>query len=269
MRKGSVPTISFVLGKPVRPDTVFPEVFSRLRAKKMAVEVHVPGDEAGTPRPVDAATLVVQRGLHPDLLRPVRELEIAGVRCCNRARSTTLLANRMRTNDLLRGYDLPVPWSIQLAEWGAVLRVADQKPVAVKASDGQAGRGSGVLLARDGRLPADAPFDGPYIVQDFIDGGDRVYKLYVAGADVRGLLKPSDPARQRRGAGVPFDVDQQLAGLAAGAGQVLELDIYGVDVLYGPEGPVIVDVNPFPGFRGVPDGPRIIADHLASLAVAA
>ncbi|MBG6191119.1 glutathione synthase/RimK-type ligase-like ATP-grasp enzyme [Arthrobacter sp. CAN_A212] len=42
----------------------------------------------------------------------------------------------------------------------------------------------------------------------------------------------------------------------------LALQIFGVDFLMGEAGPVIVDVNPFPGFRGVGEGPAMIAEHL-------
>jgi ribosomal protein S6--L-glutamate ligase len=264
MASYSAPTIGFVLGKPVRPDTIFPEVFDRLQAMRIPVSVHVAGNDAGIADSVDAADLVVQRGLKAEMLRPVRDVEIAGKRCCNRVRATSLLTNRKRTNDLLSSNDLPVPSTVQLAEWESVVRVADGKPVAIKAADGRAGRGRGVLLAPDGRLPAAPPFDGPYVVQEFIEGGEIVYKLYVAGVQVRGLLKPS--TLNGRDAGTPFQVDEALADLAVAAGRALELDIFGIDVLYGPDGPAIVDVNPFPGFRGVPDGPRLIADHLAELA---
>ncbi len=45
-------------------------------------------------------------------------------------------------------------------------------------------------------------------------------------------------------------------------GGTLHLDIYGVDVVEGPDGPVLVDVNAFPSCRGVPGAARAIAGVL-------
>ncbi len=62
--------------------------------------------------------------------------------------------------------------------------------------------------------------------------------------------------------GIPFAPDAELTTLAQRVGEVVGLELYGVDVLLGEAGPVVVDVNPFPGFRGVADAPRLIAEHL-------
>lgn len=121
-------------------------------------------------------------------------------------------------------------------------------------------------MAKDGRLPASVPFPGPYIVQDYIETDGSIHKLYVAGTQVRGLLKPSMLAQQSDTRVTPFDVNADLALLARRTGDALGLDIFGFDVLYGRDGPVLIDVNPFPGFRGVSDAARLIANHIASLA---
>jgi ribosomal protein S6--L-glutamate ligase len=65
----------------------------------------------------------------------------------------------------------------------------------------------------------------------------------------------------------PFDVEKHLALLAIRTGDALGLDIFGVDVLFGDDGPVLIDVNPFPGFRGVTDAVRMIANHIATVAM--
>ncbi len=62
-----------------------------------------------------------------------------------------------------------------------------------------------------------------------------------------------------------FDVDADLRRLARRVGSALNLDIYGVDVVPGPDGPIVIDVNPFPGFRGVADAGTIIAGHILNV----
>lgn len=44
------------------------------------------------------------------------------------------------------------------------------------------------------------------------------------------------------------------------------LDLYGVDVLLGPDGPVVVDINDFPSFRQVPDAVSRVARAVLRLA---
>jgi ribosomal protein S6--L-glutamate ligase len=54
------------------------------------------------------------------------------------------------------------------------------------------------------------------------------------------------------------------AGLVLRTGKAFGLDIYGVDVLATPDGPVVVDVNAFPGFRGVAEAPAALAEFTAA-----
>ncbi|MGH3087572.1 MAG: ATP-grasp domain-containing protein [Rubrobacteraceae bacterium] len=141
-----------------------------------------------------------------------------------------------------------------------------RRSVAVKVVDGRVGRGAGVLLAPDGTLPARAPFDGPYLVQEYVpgDGWDR--KLYVAGSRAHGLLKRSPPHVDSGGRGEQFSLDVELADLSRLVGEALGLEVYGVDFIEGPAGPSIIDVNPFPGFKGVRDAADSIARHLLNVA---
>ncbi|MCW2900718.1 MAG: ribosomal protein modification protein RimK, partial [Streptosporangiaceae bacterium] len=74
-------------------------------------------------------------------------------------------------------------------------------------------------------------------------------------------LHPDRPVRERQ---VPLSAE--VAGMVAEVGTVYGLDLYGVDVLLGPDGPVIVDVNDFPSFRQVPDAAARVARAVLELA---
>ncbi len=58
----------------------------------------------------------------------------------------------------------------------------------------------------------------------------------------------------------------EVAQIAAQVGEVFGLDLYGVDVLLGPDGPVVVDINDFPSFRQVPDAVARVARAVLRLA---
>ena len=257
--------IAFLLGKPVREDSVFPTLFDLLREDSITTAVHLPKGDLPMPPWVFESAVVVQRGLGLTELRSARTLEETGIRCCNRISASITLQDRGLTAQRLVDAGLPVPATMRVATWAEVVERADGQPAVVKRDDGAAGRGLNILSAATGELPPLPPFPGPYIVQDYISSDGQDHKLYVAGDSVKGLLKQRTPGDSSDAAGVPVAVNAELSAIAQGVGQALELDIFGVDVLYGPSGPVIVDVNPFPGFRNIPGAPLLLARHLASL----
>ena len=262
---GQQPRIAFLLGKPVRDTSVLPDVFARLREVPATVTLHLPKGDEPMPSWLFDAALVVQRGLGVAELTSALRLEAAGVRRCNRVTATIAVRDRALTFQKLAAAGLPVPATVRAATWPEVHDLAGERPVVVKAADGGIGRGRGVLLADTGSLPPQEPFAGPYIAQEYIRGDGRDHKVYVAGPQARGLVKQWPPRQTADQPGVPFMIDAQLADLARRVGRALDLEIYGVDFLYGPRGPTVVDVNPFPGFRGVPQAARLIARHLAAI----
>jgi ribosomal protein S6--L-glutamate ligase len=50
--------------------------------------------------------------------------------------------------------------------------------------------------------------------------------------------------------------------LAQRVGQVFGLDLYGVDVLETPQGLMLVDINDFPSFYGVPRKVASVAEYI-------
>jgi ribosomal protein S6--L-glutamate ligase len=147
---------------------------------------------------------------------------------------------------------------------GPVGSVADgggRGEIVVKALSGP-GRGSQVLAGTAGTLPARAPFPGPYLVEARLPADDTDRKLYLAGGAVRGLLKPSTLTHPHVTSGTPFTPEAELVDLALEVGRVLDAPLLGVDLLRTPDGPVIVDVDGFPGFHGIDDAPALVTAHL-------
>lgn len=106
----------------------------------------------------------------------------------------------------------------------------------------------------------------PLILQSYIpnDGADR--KLYVVDGRVFGLHCPSrlsggDPDQR-----VPIVVPLEWERLAQQVGRAFNLQVYGVDLVLSTEGPLIVDINPFPGFRGVPGAAEALVTMVDRLA---
>jgi len=113
-------------------------------------------------------------------------------------------------------------------------------------------------------------------VQDFIecDGFDR--KVYVVGDKVFGIKRENpiyiflrdEPeyidveSIQRE----PFEVSEKIRELAQLLSNELKLDIFGFDLVKptNQQGYYLLDLNDFPGFKGIKNIDRIIADYIAS-----
>jgi len=90
------------------------------------------------------------------------------------------------------------------------------------------------------------------MIQKFVDGDGFVRKIYVTGRHVRVLVKAAGSTEvETSHARLPQPDIDIASGIAIRVGAALGLEIFGVDILIGTDGPAVVDVNPFPGFRNV------------------
>lgn len=243
-------------------------VLEQLRAFGMKPRLHLPHrSDGGLPLWVSDVDLVLNRGLNQVALNALERLERQGLCCCNRVRSTIQAQRRGVLLRTLARSGLPVPAWTEALDWSRVVACSERAPIVVKAEEGRRGRGVGVAFLGDGEPSSDAPFPGPYIVQERVArrGWDR--KVYVADGVCRGLLKRWP--RPVMGSDRRFVPGKSLTSLARRVGRALDLDIYGVDFLVTDAGPVIVDVNVFPGFRGVADAHLLIARQLCRLGLSA
>src|SRR3984893_2584434 len=106
-------------------------------------------------------------------------------------------------------------------------------------------------------LAADWPRE-PVIVQKYIpnDGWDR--KLYVIDDEIFGLYRPSPLTEGDPEARISISVPAEWASLAERVRLAFDLRVYGLDLVLCSTGPTIVDVNSFPGFRGVAGAPEAL-----------
>jgi ribosomal protein S6--L-glutamate ligase len=94
----------------------------------------------------------------------------------------------------------------------------------------------------------------PVLLQEFAGGDGWDIKVWVIGQQAfaarrRTSLEP--PTVKEDFPLVAGDVPNEWAQVALKIGRVFGLRLYGVDLLMTARGPLIVDVNAFPGFRGV------------------
>jgi ribosomal protein S6--L-glutamate ligase len=242
-----------------------------------AVEVHLGGRSA---RSFDA--LLLARGLgragDPDVQFEIyRALEGTGALVVNRIDPLLAAQDKLRTSWLLRRAGVPTPRAAvaQTArEAMAALSTLGQavaKPIAGSLGEGL----ERVARDRAGRrnVVERIERDGAVYLQEWVPHPGRDVRLFVVGARVAGAIERiARPGEWRtnveRGSRVrPLRVEEGLASVAVAAAGALGLDWAGVDVVVGPEGPTVIEVNGNPSWVGIleatgEDMAEPIAEHV-------
>jgi ribosomal protein S6--L-glutamate ligase len=246
---------------PPVPSPVLVEVFRLLRKRGFEVdggiaeEIVVRSDDF---RPTHDLYLLKS---HTELsLSLAGVLDAQGAELLNPYASCTATQNKIVASRRLRAAGVPVPRTWVTGDLDLLRRIADERPLIVKPYRGH--RGAGIHVVR---TPADlhgvALDDSPVMAQEYVNGGPEDVKVYVVGDDVFAVRKPFS-ATSFTVPGRPCEVDSELRDIALRCGQALGLGLYGLDVTEGPAGPVVVDLNYFPGYKGVPDVAPLIADYI-------
>lgn len=192
-----------------------------------------------------------------------------GLTTVNDARSIRGVRDKVLAAAIGRSRGLPMPVTYAAARPEALAEIPEADfPLVVKPADGSSGRGVRLVPSPD-RLAAmrtELAGEGMLIAQPYVPNSGFDLKVYCAGGELyaterRSPLHPDRPVHERH---VPLSAE--VAGMVAEVGTVYGLDLYGVDVLLGPDGPVIVDVNDFPSFRRVPDAVARVARAVLELA---
>ncbi|MFF8914435.1 RimK family alpha-L-glutamate ligase [Streptomyces sp. NPDC015032] len=190
-----------------------------------------------------------------------------GLTTVNDARSIRAVRDKVLTSVIARQHGLPVPVTYSAPRATLFADVPDELfPLVVKPADGSSGRG--VRLVPDpGRLAeAEQAGEGQLIAQPYVANSGSDLKVYCLAGEFHATLRrsPLHPDGPVDEGAVPLPAE--VAAAAAKVGAVFGLDLYGIDVVLGPDGPVIVDINDFPSFRQVPDAVSRLAGAVLDLA---
>jgi ribosomal protein S6--L-glutamate ligase len=99
------------------------------------------------------------------------------------------------------------------------------------------------------------------IVQEHVPGTGEDLKVYVVGDQVFAVRKPFSELSFTV-PGRPVPVTPEVRDIALRCGEAMGLGLYGLDIIESPDGPFVVDVNYFPGYKGVPGAAAAIAEYI-------
>ena len=95
----------------------------------------------------------------------------------------------------------------------------------------------------------------PVVLQEFATGDGWDIKLWVIDQQIFAARRRTPLEANASKQDFPITLEelpQEWAHIALEIGRVFNMRLYGLDLLITERGPMIVDVNSFPGFRGVP-----------------
>ena len=187
-------------------------------------------------------------------------LHHGGARTLNPYPIVSLLRNKSMLASLLESAGLPIPDSYignsaqtykKLLEYGSLIF----KP-------NQGSRGKGIIIVHKHDDMALLEPSESYIIQRYLpsDGYDR--KLFCIGDSIYGVKRKWPLHRYEDKLGSPFIPDDALVGIVKQCKKVLDIEIFGMDIILHKNKPYIVDINKFGSFMGVPDAGKLIANFL-------
>lgn len=211
-------------------------------------------------------------------LAVTRQLERLGVFTCNSSGAIETVKDKLHIHQIINEANLPTPNSM-LVKFPVAIDVVRREigfPLVVKNLSGT--EGEGVYLSDSEERFIDlmeliySNNKNPNILlQEFIQtsrGSDL--RVFTLGGRIIGCMKRTsqDPkffkANVSKGANVePFQLTPEIEWLATETSKVLNLDIAGVDLLFGPDGYFICEANSSPGFKGLEEVTgKVIAEQI-------
>ena len=245
------------------------------RLRKHGAQVDLTHPESGV---VDIAAicpaydLYVLKDKTPLILSLAATLALSGARLINSLRSSVIARDKIATTALLAAAGLPVPASWTTGKAKLLASILSDGPIWLKPQSGS--RGIGVRrLVRSMELDALDATDRyglplPLFAQEEVPSDGRDFKVYVVGDQVWGLRRDFPAVTLEQKLGKVVDVPSSLKNVALACGRALGLELFGVDFLVDGGKFFVVDVNAFPGYKGINDAPASIADYLYGKALA-
>lgn len=184
-------------------------------------------------------------------------LERQGVAMINRLSALTVTESKLQTTAVLASAQLPVPRTMAVQDVDAARdAVRDLGSAVLKPIYGQLGEG---LERVDESVSPDwlaeqLEVHGILYLQQFVPTDGTDVRAFVVGGEVVAAMRRIAPpgewrANVAQGArGEAVELDAQAAALAVEAARLMEMDYAGVDLIQGPQGPLVVELNGCPGW---------------------
>ncbi len=204
-----------------------------------------------------------------------------GARLMNEYPATMKVRDKVLTCTMLLQAGIPTPRTFVTDSIETLRPVVREMPIVVKPYRGRRGQGIEVCMNEAAfdelikRRGADAGQDDDDGGEDGTALGDRLifaqeyeehepfdYKAYAIGDYVYAIKRVFPATTKEEKLGTPVGDDPELEDLVRRCGTLFGLQLYGVDLVKTPKGYSVIEVNCFPGFKGVPQGGERISKFI-------
>lgn len=248
------------------PGSVVPRLVQRLGERGCTVYVWAPEQEPAALRSfAPDADLYVWKS-HGRLSDSVAAyLNACGRPLLNSYFATLQVRDKIVTAGRLMDAGVPTPeayYADSIEQLGAFVC---SYPIVVKPNTGR--RGEQIAVVRSAReLEELSPRTGPFFAQSYVEGKGLDLKAYVIGDRVFGIWRPFPARTAAEKRGQPCALSREVREICLCCGRLFGLELYGVDLIESADGPCVIEVNCFPGYRGVPEADRLLADYILECA---
>ncbi|MFT6274257.1 MAG: ribosomal protein S6--L-glutamate ligase [Halioglobus sp.] len=194
----------------------------------------------------------------------VRQFQEMDVFCANTAHGILNSRDKLRSMQILSRHHIGIPRTTFVRDkkdvLPAIARVGGA-PVVIKLIEGT--QGIGVLLA-DSEKQAESIIEllqsqkQNVLIQKFVaESKGKDVRAFVVGDQVVGAMRRVAQGQEfrsnvhRGGIAEPIELDEQYRETAIRCTQILGLQVAGVDMLEGKNGPQVMEVNSSPGLEGI------------------
>jgi ribosomal protein S6--L-glutamate ligase len=197
-------------------------------------------------------------------LAVVRQFDMMGVPVLNSAVAIARSRDKLRAMQLLTKKNIDVPRTVCAKTPSSVdraLQFIGGTPAIVKLQQGA--QGIGTMIAETPQAVTSLletlwAMGQDIILQEYIaESRGRDYRVIVIGGRVVAAMRRQAKAGEfrsnlhRGGLGVRVDLDKRYRSAALAAAKVMGLEVCGVDMLQGRDGPKILEINSSPGLEGI------------------
>lgn len=246
--------ICFLLerGSPPRLNPILADTFSLLEGQGAKVQVRYPEEEL-----LRLDTLSVEADLY--LLKSDTELSLSlatalerlGGRVLNNASACLLAKDKLMAAVTLARAGLPLPRSTAAARPAQLTSRVAAGPLILKAYRGYHGAGIYVAEAPEA-LPPETAYPDLVFAQAYLTRGRKDLKVFGIGEEIFGVRKAFAADSFLR-AGEPVPLSPEVQEVARRVSRAFGLTLFGLDIAEDEGALSVIDVNYFPGYRGVPD----------------
>lgn len=204
-----------------------------------------------------------------------------GAKLLNQYPATMKVRDKVLTDTILLQAGIPAPKTFITDSIENLRPIVREMPVVVKPYRGRRGMGIEIcmdeaqfndLVKRRAGQESSSDDDGG---EDGTALGDRLiyaqqyqehepfdYKAYAIGDYVYAIKRIFPAKTKEEKLGTPVGDDPELVDLVRKCGKTFGLQLYGVDLVKTPNGYSVIEVNCFPGYKGVPQGGERISNFI-------